>query len=183
MLDVWWSLVHNDVTVPYDHDVSDLFGNLGTLMKHTCLDDDDDDDDALMNSMLMTWQQWAVEQDDWWADLWPAVVMRSSVDKHRWSTKMMSMGKDGWAVDWWQSVIGIKLARGILHLRIWLLKPFLVGAKKTRLGPVSKLVLFLSVGADYNREDCCLPCIINKYQNFNYSCVFCDVMNVLMTFD
>ena len=50
----------------------------------------------------------------------------------------------------------IKLASSDLHLRIGLLKPFLVGAKNTRLGPV------MNVGVDCNREDCCLPCTINK---------------------
>ena len=61
-------------------------------------------------------------------------------------------------------------------MRIGLVKPFLVGAKKTRLGPVTEFVLFLSGGADSNREDCCLPCTINKYQNSIYSCVSFDVM-------
>ena len=75
------------------------------------------------------------------------------------------------------------LERRILHLRIGLLKPFLVGAKKTRLGPVTELVLFLSVGADCNREDWCLPCTTNKDQNSIYSCVSFDVMFFLMTHD
>ena len=75
----------------------------------------------------------------------------------------------------------MKLASSDLHLRIRLIKPFLVGTKKTRLGPVLELVVFLSVGANYNREDCCLPCTINKDQNSKYSCVSFDVMNVLMT--
>ena len=64
-------------------------------------------------------------------------------------------------------MIGIKLASSDLHLRIELLKPFLVGAKKTRLGPVTELVLLLSVGVEYNREDCCLSCTINKDQFTN----------------
>ena len=51
-----------------------------------------------------------------------------------------------------------------------------MGAKQSRLGPVTELVLLLSVGADCNREDCCLPCTINKDQNSMYSCVFFDVM-------
>ena len=71
-----------------------------------------------------------------------------------------------------------QLASSDLHLRIGLLKPFLTGAKKTRLGPIPGLVLFLSVGADYNREDCCLSCTINKDQNSKYSCVSFDVTNV-----
>ena len=64
----------------------------------------------------------------------------------------------------------------VLLLRLGYLKPFLVGAKKTRLGHVSELVLFLSVGVDCNREDCCLPCTINKDQN---SIDFlCDVVHM-----
>ena len=67
----------------------------------------------------------------------------------------------------------IKLASSDLHLRIELLKPFLVGAKKTRLGLVSELVLYLSVGTDFNQEDCSLPVQINKDQitNILVSCL------------
>ena len=85
------------------------------------------------------------------------------------------MTRGCWAADWWQSDIGIKIASNGLHLRIGLLKTFLVGAKKNRLGPISELVLFLSPGAVYNREDYCLPCTINKDQISKYSCVhWCD---------
>ena len=38
-----------------------------------------------------------------------------------------------------------------------------------------------SVGDDFNREDCCLPCTINKDKNSIYSCVSFDVMFMLMT--
>ena len=126
--------------------------------------------------------RWAVMHKDW-------PTMMSSVDQQKMNIEdweeccssveqideQMMMSRDGWAADWWQFVIGIKLASSDLHLRIGLLKPFLVGAKKTRLGPVSKLVLFLSIGADRNHEDCCLPCTINKDQFSKYFCVsWCD---------
>ena len=39
-----------------------------------------------------------------------------------------------------------------------------------------ELVLFLLVGVDGNREDCCLPSTINKDPNSIYSCVCFDVM-------
>ena len=32
-------------------------------------------------------------------------------------------------------------------------------------------MIFSSIGVDCNREDCHLPCTINKYQNSIYSCV------------
>ena len=36
-------------------------------------------------------------------------------------------------------------------------------------------MLFLSIGVDCNREDCCLPCTLNKDLNSKYSCVsWCD---------
>ena len=52
-------------------------------------------------------------------------------------------------------------------MRIGLLKSFLVGAKKTKLGSVTELVLLLSVGANYDQKDCCLPCTVNKDQITN----------------
>ena len=64
-------------------------------------------------------------------------------------------------------MIGIKLASSDLHLRNGLLKPLLAGAKKTKRGPVSELVLFLSIGVECNQEDCCFPCTINKDQITN----------------
>ena len=104
----------------------------------------------------------------WWQDLWPEVAMSrwKDVDEQmmskKWWAAVMSMSRYGWEAYWWKSMIDIKLASSDLHLRIGLRKPFLVGAKKTRLGPIIELVLFLSVGVDYNWEYCSLTCTINK---------------------
>ena len=122
--------------------------------------------------MVSRWARWLMSRpmtkQSWWEELisrWCAALMSKDNEQQQ------RLYRACWAADWWQSVIGIKLASTDLHLRIGLLKPFLVGAKKTKLGHVSELVLFLSVGVDCNREDCCLPCTINKDQISKYSCV------------
>ena len=134
---------------------------------------------------MCTWADWLA-----WPTIlmsrkeWPIVMSRLTID---WWADWQDIYEQCWPIEWWAEIdvhgrgwlwrrsIWL-LARRILHLRIWLLKPFLVGAKKTRLGRLWELVLFSSVGADCNREGCFLPCTINKDQNSIYSCVSFDVM-------
>ena len=113
------------------------------------------------------------EQQYWWVEY-----------EQCWSTEMM--GRNWWAEmssrlmtirDWHQA------CKYRLALEDWTPQPFLVGAKRTRLGLVTELVLFLSVGVDCNWEYCSIPCTKNKDQNYIYFCVSFDVMFMLMTHD
>ena len=110
---------------------------------------------SLTSSMihLQLWRPWwqhvqTLTNRSWWPNdqqyLWAAEI-DEQIDKQR----MMSRDR--------LSNIGIwLLARRILHLRIGILKPFLVGSKKTRQGPgwrvgalcISRCWFYLTVVAD-----------------------------------
>ena len=58
------------------------------------------------------------------------------------------------------------LARCVLHLKVWIPQPFLVGAKKTKLG------LGIGVGADVITKIEVFHCTLHKIINrLDYSCL------------
>ena len=80
-------------------------------------------DTPTTKDMMMRWQV-AWQQQTWHVDWWGF------------------LSRDWCVADWWQSKIGIKMTSWVLHLRIGLLNPFLVGAKKTRLGTITRVGAF-----------------------------------------
>ena len=95
---------------------------------------------------VLTWHGWWVDDHR---------LMRICDEKPCWA-EWLDIDEHCWPAEWY-AIIDVQsigwlcnraiwfLARIILHLRIGLLKPFLVGAKKTRLGPIMIFgVVFIS---------------------------------------